>query len=63
MNKLNKIILATLGGVNTVFSLVAPIFVMLLIIRVYPISQTNQLILTLVGILSSLYRGLSLWIE
>lgn len=63
MNKLLKIILAILGGVNTAFSVVIPIFIAFLIIQIYPeLGSANQQIVLWGGYLSSLYRGISIWI-
>jgi len=64
MNKIIKIILSILGGVNTAFSLVIPIFIAFLIIAMYPgLGTINQMIILWGGYLSSLYRAFSLWID
>ena len=64
MNKLFKIIISVLGGVNTAFSLIIPIFIAFLIIQIYPgLGSINQQIILWGGYLSSLYRALSLWIR
>tara|TARA_R100001530_G_scaffold24998_1_gene20217 strand:+ start:1815 stop:2009 length:195 start_codon:yes stop_codon:yes gene_type:complete len=64
MNKLLKAILAILGGINTALSVVIPIFIAFLIIQIYPeLGGINQQIILWGGYLSSLYRGISLWIE
>jgi len=59
MNKLIKIILAILGGINTIFSVFIPTFIALLIIDLIVLSDMNQLVLIIVGLLSTLYRALS----
>jgi len=64
MNKLLKILLAILGGINTAFSVIIPIFISFLIIQIYPgLGTINQQIVLWGGYLSSLYRAISLWIE
>jgi|TARA_Y100000310_G_scaffold339488_2_gene432298 hypothetical protein len=62
MNKFFKVILAILGGVNTAFSVIVPIFIAFLIINMYPdLGSINQQIILWGGYLSSLYRAISLW--
>jgi len=64
MNKFVKAIIAILGGINTTFSIIIPIFISFLIINIYPnLGGTNQQIILWVGYLSSFYRAISLWIE
>ena len=63
MNKFMKIIISVLGGVNTAFSIIIPIFIAFLIIQIYPgLGSINQQVILLGGYLSSLYRGLRVWI-
>ena len=62
MNKLLKIIVSILGGVNTAFSIIIPIFVSLLIIQTVDLSNVNQWIIVTIGILASIYRGLRTWL-
>jgi len=59
MNKLLKIIISILGGINTIFSVFIPSIVALLLIDLVPLSQMNQIILMAAALLSTLYRGLS----
>jgi len=59
MNKSLKIIISILGGINMIFSAFIPTLVALLIIDLIVLNQTNQIILISVGLLSTLYRGLS----
>jgi len=68
MNKLLKVIVAVLGGINIIFSIMIPVFIVLLIIRTFPLSDLNQLILISVGLLTSFYRATiqlveAVWIE
>tara|TARA_R100000750_G_C2343899_1_gene95422 strand:- start:1258 stop:1449 length:192 start_codon:yes stop_codon:yes gene_type:complete len=63
MNKFFKVILSILGGVNTTFGVIVPIFIAFLIINMYPeLGGINQQIILWGGYLSSLYRAISLWI-
>ena len=63
MNKILKIIIAILGGVNTAFSIIIPMFIAFLVIQTYPLlGNINQQIILLAGFLSSLYRGVKVWI-
>jgi len=53
--------MAVLGGVNTIFSILTPMFLSYLLIQVYPLMSNKGVLLT-AGLLSTLYRGLSfLW--
>jgi len=59
MNKLLKIIISVLGGINTIFTIFIPTLVALLIIDLVALNSLNQQILLLAGLLSTLYRALS----
>jgi len=59
MNKIIKIIISILGGINIIFSVFIPTLVALLIIDLIILNQTNQIILITAGLLSTLYRGIS----
>ena len=64
MNQFIKVILAVLGGVNTAFSICIPVFIALLVLNMYPgIGTANQVIILVGGTVSSVYRGLSVWID
>jgi len=65
MNKFMKIIIAMLGGVNTAFSIIIPIFIAFLIINSYSstLGTFNMMIILVGGLLSTLYRAVSLWFE
>ena len=64
MNKIYKILISILGGINTAFSMIIPIFIAFLIMAIYPgLGEVNQQIILWAGYLSSFYRALSLWIE
>ena len=61
MNKIFKITYAFLGGANTAFNLVTPLFLALLIIDNIFLVQANQIVILIVAILATTYRALSLW--
>jgi len=63
MNKFIKIMFAILGGVNTAFSLVSPLLIVLLIISLTTISPVNQFFVLAVALMSSAYRALAVLIE
>jgi len=62
MNKVSKAIIAALGGVNTVFELVVPISISILIISTVDIGQINNMIVLGVGFLSTVYRAIRMWL-
>jgi len=59
MNKILKIILATLGAINVVYGILIPISVALILIVVFEPSSIQISLLVLMGGLSSLYRAIS----
>lgn len=63
MKKGIKILLAILGGINTVFSMAIPILVALLVIIFINLTPFNLWVILICGILSSLYRAISIWIN
>ena len=60
MNNLLKIFLATLGGINIIFSLFFPIALSLIIVKTYNINGFGLYLLVIVGSLSSLYRAIDI---
>jgi len=60
MNKLKKILLATLGGLNTVVSVTIPILVVLLWIRTSEVVGISSYILIGAGFLASLFRAIKI---
>lgn len=58
MNKHLKIFIAILGGINMIFSVFIPTMLALTIIDLVALNNTNQIILIIVGLLSTLYRGI-----
>jgi hypothetical protein len=59
MNRMLKIIISVLGGINAIFSTFMPTMVVLLIINSIWLSELNQIILIAAGLLSTVYRGIS----
>ena len=58
MNKLIKIFVAILGGVDVVFSFLSPILIVLLVIHTLILSTFEQTLIILIGCLATLYRGI-----
>ena len=58
MNKLFKIIIALMGGVNVMFSIFVPIGLTLLLLVIFDLSQQTQTTLLLIGLISTLYRAI-----
>lgn len=59
MNKIFKIPIAILGGVNLIFQIFIPIAVALIVIKFYPMLGTySQWIVLAAGFLSSLYKAI-----
>lgn len=60
MNKLIKFFVAMLGGINVAFSVFIPITIsLMLIVVIEGISPLNIWVITIVGILSSIYRAIN----
>ena len=59
MNKLIKIFVSILGGINSIFSVFIPTFIALLIIDLVALNPLNQQVLIIAALLSTLYRALS----
>jgi hypothetical protein len=60
MNKIFKIILATLGGIEAVFSIVLPILVSLLWIKYSSMTGISSYVLLGAGLISSLFRAIKI---
>lgn len=63
MNKWIKALVAFLGGIELAFAIATPVLLSLLITIIINLSNTNRWILLIVGSLSSIYRGLRVWIN
>ena len=57
MNKLTKIIIATLGGTNEIFSIITPSMLALTSIVVFKMAGFNAGVLMAVGISATTYRA------
>ena len=60
MNKLLKIIIAILGGIDAVFSIGLPILVSLLWIRIGGLIGWSSYVLLSAGILASVFRSIKI---
>lgn len=60
MNKLLKILLASLGGIESVFNIGLPILVSLIWINVSNITNWSSYVLLTAGILASLFRAIKI---
>jgi len=60
MNKPLKVLLATLGGINAVFSISIPILVSLLWIRIGGLIGWSSYVLLSAGILASVFRSIKI---
>lgn len=57
MNKITKIIFSILGAIDTVFSIITPLLLSQMVILLLHLTNINQLIILIVGLISSIYRG------
>ena len=60
MNKLLKVIIATLGGIDAVFTIGLPILVSLLWIRISGLVGWSSYVLLSAGILASIFRSIKI---
>ena len=64
MNKINKVILATLGGVDAIFNIATPILIALLWIKFSGLVGVSSNILVGAAIISSIYKAIRVgWFE
>lgn len=64
MNKLQKISLAILGGIETVFYMITPILISLIWINVFDTSKAGTLILYSVALIASVFRAIKIgWLR
>ena len=64
MNKLVKIILAILGGVETVFYIVTPILIALIWSNLFSLESWSNYVVYISGLLASLFRGIKIgWLK
>jgi len=60
MNKLLKIIIATLGGIEAVFSIAVPILLAIIWIRISLMVGWSSYVLLSAGILATIFRGIKI---
>jgi hypothetical protein len=58
MNKLTKILYATLGGIETIFSLASPIILMTIWVNLFP--SNIDWIFYMIGFGASVFRGIKI---
>ena len=64
MNKLLKILLATLAGVETVFYMVTPILIALIWVTLFSFESWSNYVVYIAGLLASLFRGIKIgWLK
>ncbi len=63
MNKKLKAIIAVLGGCDLIFGITIPIFISLLIINTVQLTQFNSVIILIIGLLSTMFRAIKVWIK
>ena len=62
MNKILKIIIAILGGIDVVFNIFIPISLILILVSLVDLSNFNFWVLISIGFLSTIYRVIKFWI-
>ena len=60
MNKLLKVIIATLGGIEAVFSIAVPILLAIIWIRISLMVGWSSYVLLSAGILATIFRGIKI---
>ena len=64
MNKLLKILLAILGGIETVFYMVTPILIALIWVTLFSLESWGDYIVYITGLLASVFRGIKIgWLK
>lgn len=64
MNKLIKILLATLAGVESVFYMVTPILISLIWVSLFSFQSWGSYIIYGTGLLASVFRGIKIgWLK
>ncbi len=63
MNKFLKVIVAILGAVNLVFSIFIPIAVALISISFFNLTSFSNILVIIIGILSTIYRAVEVVIK
>lgn len=64
MNKLTKILLASLAGIEMVFYIMTPILIGLMWVKIFTFESFGNYIIYIVALISSIFRGIkSGWIK
>ena len=65
MNKINKVIVSILGACNIVMSMFIPLAIALLLLAVggASVSKVNSVIILVIALGSSLFRGIKPWLN
>ena len=64
MNKLQKIILSVIGGVEVVFYTITPILISIIWAELFGISDVGAYVLYGAGLISSAFRGIKIgWLK
>lgn len=64
MNKLLKILLAILGGVEVVFYMVTPILIAVIWVTLFSFESLGNYVVYITGLLASVFRGIKIgWLK
>lgn len=64
MNKATKILLSTMGGVDVVVYTITPIFISLLWVNTFGLSDIGTYTMYCAGLISSVFRGIKIgWLK
>jgi len=64
MNNLNKVLLSIMGGVDVVVYMITPIFISLLWVKLFGMSDIGTLVMYGAGLISSAFRGIKIgWLR
>jgi hypothetical protein len=64
MNKIKKIILAALGGVDVALYTITPILLAIIWVNLFGLGRGGDYIIYIVGLLSSVFRGIKIgWLR
>ena len=64
MNKLTKILISILAGIETVFYIVTPILIVLIWSALFGVDSIGSSIIYYIGLLASVFRGIKIgWLK
>ncbi len=64
MNKLNKVLLSIIGGVDVVFYTITPILISVIWAKLFGISEIGAYVMYGAGLISSVFRGIKIgWLK